>query len=105
MGYSIYTGTLFSRHLLTCDMSFTKLWLGKYNHKRIGPIELSFLIAVLFPIFLLLLLHGSHSCTDSLRVGIHSRQVLQNRLEELGVVHDLGVVLVLVVHVHLLLGP
>ena len=37
-------------------MSFTKLWVGKYNHERIGPIGLSLLIAILFLVFLLLLL-------------------------------------------------
>ena len=70
LGYSIYTGTLFSRHLLTCDMSFTKLWVGKYNHKRIGPIELSLLIAVLFLIFLLLLLQSKMKTQTRIAISV-----------------------------------
>ena len=43
-------------YAMQMSMSFTKLWVGKYNHERIGPIGLSLLIAILFLVFLLLLL-------------------------------------------------
>ena len=55
-------------------MSFTKLWVGKYNHERIGPIGLSLLIAILFLVFLLLLLQKKMIPQTSIAILVRNNQ-------------------------------
>merc|ERR1719339_588424 len=83
---------------------FSSLICGfrKYTLRR-AITQFSLLILILL-LLLLLLLHGAHGRTHCLRVWIHTRQVLEHRLEELGIIHDLRIILVLVVHIHLFLG-